>query len=70
MQICGDLPLEHNSRDSNHASHGWNTRRFGVVERSMFNEMCQLQDTLILHLQPDGWAPIRGKSAFRHSHSP
>ena len=70
MQFCGDLPLEKNSRDSNHAPHGWNINVDDVVERSKFHEMCQLQDTLNLHVQPDGWAPIRGKSAFRHSHSP
>ena len=50
MQISGDLPLEQNSRDSNHAIHGWNINVDDAVERSMFHEMCRVQDTLILHL--------------------
>ena len=64
MQICGDLPLSKTLEiattrlmvGTSMSMMLWNVRR---------SIKCQLQDTIILQVQPDGWAPIRGKSAFR-----
>ena len=53
MQICGEAPpTEQNSRDSNHAPHGWNINVDDVVERSTFDEICQLQDTIFFKFNP------------------